>query len=157
MQNILAYTAPSIRTQDAFYSAMGDARTSYIHARDIAAVAATALASPADHAGQTYELNGPQAVTSAELAHDISRVAGRKISFVNIPESAQRKSMLDLGMPQWQVDAVLDLQQYYVQGQGGDVTDVLERLIGRQAIRLDVFLAENQNQFRRSVPTDTNP
>jgi len=30
MQNILAYMAPSIRAQGAFYAAMGDARTSYI-------------------------------------------------------------------------------------------------------------------------------
>jgi uncharacterized protein YbjT (DUF2867 family) len=157
MRNILAYMAPSIRAQDAFYSAMGDARTSYIDARDIAAVAAKVLGSPADHARQIYELNGPEAVSNAELAHRISRVAGRKINFVNIPESAQRKSMLDLGMPLWQVDAVLDLQQYYVQGQGGEVTDVLERLIGRPAINLDAFLAEHQDHFRRFVPAQTNP
>jgi uncharacterized protein YbjT (DUF2867 family) len=35
MQNVLAFYAPSIRSQGAFYAAMGDARTSYIDVRDI--------------------------------------------------------------------------------------------------------------------------
>src|SRR5262252_4204738 len=40
MQNILTYYAPSIRSQGAFYGAMGNARTSFIDVRDVAAVAA---------------------------------------------------------------------------------------------------------------------
>src|SRR5690242_14606599 len=55
MQNILAFYAPSIRAQAAFYAAMDNARTSYIDVRDVAAVAANALQSR-EHDGQTYEL-----------------------------------------------------------------------------------------------------
>src|ERR1039457_40136 len=57
MQNVLMYYAPAIRTQGAFYSAMGNARTSYLDVRDVAAVAAKALRS-SEHDGKTYELNG---------------------------------------------------------------------------------------------------
>jgi uncharacterized protein YbjT (DUF2867 family) len=151
MQNILAYMAPSIRAQGAFYAAMGNARTSFLDLRDIAAVAANALAAPDSHAGKVYELHGPEAITNAELAERISRVAGRTVKYVDIPEAAQRKSMLDMGMPQWQVDALLDLQQYYVQGQGGEVTDVLPTLLGRPAKRLDVFLEEFKAGFRNDT------
>jgi uncharacterized protein YbjT (DUF2867 family) len=111
-------------------------------------VAAKALAAPDSHAGKVYELNGPEAVSNAELAERISRVAGRTVKYVDIPEAAQRKSMLDMGMPRWQVDALLELQQYYVKGQGGQVTDVLPRLLGRPAIRLDAFLEEFKGSFR---------
>lgn len=147
MQNILAYLAPSIRSQGAFYAAMGDARTSYLDVRDVARVTAKALVSPRRHAGETYELNGPEAVSYAELAGRITRVGGRPVTFVNIPEAAQRQSMLDLGMPEWQVSALLDLQQYYTTGQGGAVTDVLPRLLGQPPVMLNDFLEEFRDQF----------
>ena len=148
MQNILAYNAPSIRAQSAFYAAMGKARISYLDVRDLAAVMAKALASPGEYAEKIIELNGPEAVTNAELAERISRVAGRPVQFVDIPEAAQRKAMLDLGMPVWQVDALLDLQRYYTGGQGGEVTDVLPRLLGRPPKSLNEFLDEFKGSFR---------
>ena len=43
-QNILQYYAPSIRAEGAFYGAMGTARVSFLDIRDIATVAASALA-----------------------------------------------------------------------------------------------------------------
>jgi uncharacterized protein YbjT (DUF2867 family) len=148
MQNILTYLAPRIRAQGAIYAAMGNARTSYLDVRDIAAVIAKILIAPAAHAGKTYELNGPEAVTYGELAARISKVAGREVKFVDIPESAQRKAMLDLGMPEWQVNALLELQEYYVAGNGGHVTDELPRLLGRGPISLDQFLLEFHDEFR---------
>jgi uncharacterized protein YbjT (DUF2867 family) len=147
MQNILAYNAPSIRTQGSFYAALGDARISHLDVRDIAAVVARILNSPGDHTGRTYELNGPQAVSNAELAKRISAATGRTVSYVDIPESVQRKNMLDLGMPEWQVNALLELQQYYVQGGANKVTDVLPNLLGRPPVHLDSFLAEFKEHF----------
>jgi uncharacterized protein YbjT (DUF2867 family) len=151
MQNILAYSAPSIRAQGAFYAAMGNARTSLVDVRDIAAVSARVLASPAAHQGKTYELNGPEAVTNGELARRISRVAGRPVQFVDIPEAAQRKAMLEMGMPEWQVTALLELQQYYTGGKGGEVTDVLPKLLGRAPVALDQFLSEFKDSFREQA------
>ena len=151
MQNILAFIAPSIRQQGAFYAAMGDARVSYLDLRDIGAVIAKSLVSPEDHIGQTYELNGPEAVTQSELAERISRACERRVKFVDIPESAQRQSMLDIGMPEWQVRALLDLQRYYTGGQGGEVTDTLPRLLGRSPITLDRFLTEFNGSFNAAA------
>jgi uncharacterized protein YbjT (DUF2867 family) len=147
MQNIVAFDAPSIRQQGAFYAAMGEARVSYLDLRDIGAVIAKTLVAPKQHAGQIYELNGPEAVTQTELAGKISRACGRPVKFVDIPAEAQRKAMLEQGMPQWQVDALLDLQRYYTGGQGGEVTDVLPRLLGRPPITLDQFLMEFKDSF----------
>jgi len=147
LQNITAYNAPSIREQGAFYAATGSARYSFLDVRDVAAVAAKVLTSPAAHAGKIYELNGPEAVTNAQLAERISRVANRTVTFVDIPEAAQRKAMLDLGMPEWQVNALLELQQYYVNGQGGEVDGVLQQLLGRAPVTLDQFLEEFRDSF----------
>jgi uncharacterized protein YbjT (DUF2867 family) len=147
MQNVLTYFAPSIRTQGAFYSSMGNARTSYLDVRDIAVVAAKALHG-GEHDGQTYELNGPEALAYAEVADKISKHAKISIKYVDIPLEAQRKAMLDQGMPEWQVTALLELQEYYTNGNGGVVDGLLERLLGRPPIRMNAFLQEYAGEFR---------
>jgi len=146
MQNVLTYFAPSIRAQGAFYGAMGNARTSYLDVRDIAAVAAAALRG--EHDGKTYELNGPEALTYTEVAEKISRHAGIAAHYVDIPAEAQRQAMLDQGMSEWLVNALLELQEYYAGGQGGTVDGVLAGLLGRSPITMDRFLKEFAGEFR---------
>ena len=141
MQNILTYYAPSIRSQGAFYAAMGNGRTSFIDVRDVAAVAARTLTSPG-HAGKTYELNGPEALTYAEVAGKITRASGRTVQYVDIPVAQQKQAMLDQHMPDWQVTALLDLQAYYTGGKGSDVDDVVSTDLGRAPAAMDQFLAE---------------
>jgi uncharacterized protein YbjT (DUF2867 family) len=147
MQNVLTYYAPSIRAEGAFYGAMGNARTSYLDVRDIAVVASKALQG-GQHDAQTYELNGPEALTYAEVAEKISRHAGISAKYVDIPAEAQRKAMLDQGMPEWQVTALLDLQEYYTGGKGRTLDGLLERLLGRPPARMDAFLQEYTGEFR---------
>jgi len=147
LQNVLTYYAPSIRAQGAFYGSVGNARTSYLDVRDIAAVAAKALTGN-EHEGKTYELNGPEALTCTQVAERISKHAGIAARYVDIPVEAQRKAMLDQGMPEWQVTALLDLQAYYTSGKGGTVDGLLERLLGRPAVTIDKFLPEFAGEFR---------
>jgi uncharacterized protein YbjT (DUF2867 family) len=100
------------------------------------------------HAGKTYELNGPEAISNGELAKRISKVAGRAVNYVDIPESAQREAMLGLGMPEWQVTALLELQQYYRQGGGAKTDSLLQTLIERAPVTLDQYLVANAREFR---------
>ena len=151
MQNILAYFAPTIRAQGAFYQSTGTAKISHIDVHDVAAVAAKALFSPSDHSNQTYELNGPEALSHADIAERISKVAGRKIQYVDIPIESQRKSLLDLGMAEWQVGALLELQEYYAAGKCAATNNLVARLLGRAPITLDSFLAENAGSFREQA------
>jgi uncharacterized protein YbjT (DUF2867 family) len=149
MQNLFTSAAPTVRTQGAFYAAMGNAKMSMIDMRDIATVVVNVLREPAAHAGKSYELNGPEALTFTEVATKFSRATGRPVQYVDIEEAAQRKALQDQGLPEWLVTALLDLQQYYtVAKKGGDVTDDLQRLLGRTPITLDQFLDENKESFR---------
>lgn len=151
MQNILTYYAPSIRAQGAFYGALGNARTSYVDVRDIAAVAALALGCgqhEGEHDGETYELNGPEALTAAEVAQKISRHAGIPARYVDMPAAEQRQAMIDQALPQWLVTALFDLQEFYAAGKGATVDGLLERLIGRPAITMNRFLSDHAGNFR---------
>jgi len=125
---------------------------SYIDVRDVAAAAAKTLVGK-EHSGKIYELNGPEALTASEVAEKIAKHSRRPVKYVDIPMEAQRKSMLDLGMPAWQVTALLDLQLYYVNGKGGEVDDVLLRMIARPPVTMDEFLAENTGEFREQSAT----
>jgi hypothetical protein len=93
-------------------------------------------------------LNGPEALSCAEVAEKISRHAGIAARYVNIPVEAQRKAMLDQGMPAWQVTALVELQEYYTGGKGGTVDGVLQGLLGRAPITMDQFLKEFAAEFR---------
>jgi uncharacterized protein YbjT (DUF2867 family) len=149
MQNVAAFYAPSIRAEGAFYAAMRSARVCYIDVRDVAAVAAKALRGESD--GEVFELHGPEGLTCADVAEKISRHAGVSARFVDIPAAAQRQSMLALGMPEWQVTALLELQEYYtVAGKGGTPDGTLERLLGRAPRNMEQFIRENATAFRSS-------
>ncbi len=147
MQNTITYLAPSIRSQGAFYDAMGDAKTSLVDVRDVAAVAAKALTTEG-LAGQIYELNGPEALTQDEIAKRIAEKSGRAVSHVNIPREAHQKAMLDLGMPEWQVKALIELQDYYVSGRAAAVDGLIGKLLTRPARTMDQFLTEFAGEFR---------
>jgi uncharacterized protein YbjT (DUF2867 family) len=146
-QNVVAFFAPTIRTQGAFYNSMRDTKNSFLDVQDIAAVAAKSLAA-GEHAGKIYELNGPEAISYTELAKKVSKVAGREVKYVDIPMDAQKKALLDQGMPEWLTTALLDLQQYYVNGKGGETDGLLQKLLGRAPITMDEFLKENVAEFR---------
>jgi uncharacterized protein YbjT (DUF2867 family) len=146
-QNVLTYFAPSIRAQGVFYGSMSQGRVSFLDVRDIASVAAKTLAG-GQHSGKTYELNGPVALSYAEVAEKITKHAGRAVQYVDIPAEAQRKAMLDQGMPAWQVEALLDLQDFYTSGKGGEVDQLLPNLLGRPPITMDRFLSESAAEFR---------
>ncbi len=148
MQNIVAYNASTIRADRAFYAAMGDAKTSLIDVRDIGDIAAMILGDPRPHAGKTYELNGPEALSNADIAARISHVTGTTISFVDIPEDAQRQAMLGQGMPEWQVTAILELQEYYRSGDCAAIDDTVAQLLGRPARALDGYLREVATAFQ---------
>jgi uncharacterized protein YbjT (DUF2867 family) len=151
MQNLIAYFAPSIRAQGAFYQSTGNAKVSHIDMRDIAVAAAKILSSPAHHSGKIYELNGAEALSYAEIAEKISKATGRKVQYVDIPANAQRKALLDMGMPDFLVTALLELQEYYASGKASKVDGTLESLIPRAPTTMDEFLKEFADQFRQQA------
>ena len=138
MQNLVNYNAGTIRSQNAFYGCQGNGAVSVVDIRDIAAVAVIVLAATG-HEGKSYSLTGGEALTNGHVAEKISRVAGRKISYVDLPPAEFKKALLTAGMPEWSADALLDLQRLYREGKASSVSDDVERLTGRKPITFDQF------------------
>jgi uncharacterized protein YbjT (DUF2867 family) len=138
MQNLVNYNAGTIRSQNAFYGCQGNGAVSVVDIRDIAAAAVIVLAATG-HEGQSYALTGGEALTNGHVAEKISRVAERKISYVDLPPAEFKKAILSAGMPGWSADALLDLQRLYREGKASVVTNDVERLTGRKPITFDQF------------------
>lgn len=83
----------------------GTGRCAAVARDDVAEAAAAVLARPGPHAGRTYDLTGPQALTLAEVAATISRVRGRDVTFHDETVDEAYASRAGYGAPGWQVDA----------------------------------------------------
>jgi uncharacterized protein YbjT (DUF2867 family) len=147
MQNLVNYNAGTIGSQNAFYGCQGNGTVSIVDIRDIAAVAVIVLAATG-HEGKSYALTGGEALTNEQVAEKISHVAGRKISYVDLPPAELKKGMLSTGAPEWSADALLDLQRFYREGKASLVTDDVERLTGHRPITVDRFANDYAFAFR---------
>jgi len=115
MQGLLAF-APTIKAEGRFYAAVGDARVSVVDVRDIAAVAAAALTDDG-HAGRTYTLTGPEALSHADMAAKLSDALGHAITFVDVPPEAMRGALSQMKMPAWQADGLIEDYAHYHRGE----------------------------------------
>ncbi len=145
-QNYLGY-ADTIKTQNAFYAPMGDGKVSLIDTRDIAAVAVAAL-TQSGHAGKKYALTGGESLSNSEIAAIFSEVLGREISYVDVPEAKARQQMLDLGMPAWLVDAVMELNAIGKAGYLAQVSPSVEQITQRPPLTFRQFAEQNQAAFK---------
>lgn len=146
MQNIVNYNAATINSQNSFYGSEGEGRVSYIDLRDVAAVAVKALTEDG-HVGKAYTLTGPEALTNTEVAQVLSDEVGREIRFVNLPPADLRQALLAAGVPEWNVDALLDLQRLYREGKAKTVTDDVEQILGRKPINFAQFSRDYKYAF----------
>ena len=137
MQNLVNYNAGTIGSQNAFYGCQGNGAVSVVDIRDIAAVAVIVLAATGRE-GKSYSLTGGESLTNGQVGK-FSRVAGRKISYVDLLPAEFKKALLSAGMPEWSADALLDLQRFYREGKASPVSDDIERLTGRKPITFDQF------------------
>jgi len=147
MQNLVNYNAGTIRSQNAFYGCQGNGAVSIIDIRDIAAAAVIVLAATG-HEGKSYALTGGESLTNEEIAEKISRVAGRKISYVDLPAAELKKGILSTGTSEWSADALIDLQRLYREGKASLVTDDVERLTRHKPIAFDQFARDYAFAFQ---------
>jgi predicted outer membrane repeat protein len=146
MQNYATYQGAAIRAENRFYQPT-EHKTSHVDVRDIAAVAVRALTS-SGHEGKAYELTGPEALTHAEVAAKLSAATGRKIEAVIVPPAAMRPAMLAQGMPEFYVEALLDLERVYGAGAGAEITGDVERVLGRKPHTFDEYLRDHIQAFQ---------
>ncbi len=140
MENFINYYPPA--KDGNIYLPFGQGAVSWVAGADVAAVAAAALTRPG-HENQAYTLTGSEALTITQVANILGEVSGRKVQHVDVPEAAARKAMLDLGMPAWMVDGMMELHAIGKAGYAAAVSDTVQKLIGRAPLSFAQFAQQN--------------
>ena len=148
MQNMLG-NAASIQSQGAIYMPEGDTQVSEVDVRDIAQVAAAALTG-AGHEGQTYTLSGPESLTNAEKAQRLSEALNKPVAYVPLPDAQWKGALMGYGVPEWQVDALINLIHFYQTGAASEVTPWVETVTGHPPISYRQFLQDYKPAFQSS-------
>ncbi len=136
-----------IRSESAFYGASGQGQTAYVSAADVAASAAEILMDPRRHAGKTYVLTGPEALSDGAVAEVVSRALGREVRYVDLSPQELSAALRNGGAPAWMVEAIVGLEGVKSNGRAGRVSPALEQLIGRPGERYEEFVERNRQAF----------
>jgi uncharacterized protein YbjT (DUF2867 family) len=151
MQNFIILHSHSIKKNNAFNMAVGDAKVSIIDVRDIAAVAVKALIEAGKndrHNGKVYTITGPEALSYYQIAKILSNVTGREISYVNLSEGDFRRSLKEAGVDDWFIFVVLlMLDSYYKKGIAAQITNSVEEVTGRKPISFSQFVNDHVQAF----------
>jgi uncharacterized protein YbjT (DUF2867 family) len=145
IQNFLA-NAPTIKEQDKFFLPMGTGRTAMVDCRDIGAVTATVLTTPG-HAGQRYELTGPEVLSFGDAAARISAALGRTVQYIDVPMPAYRQTLARFLTNEWHLNAVLELFGEIAASHDARTTDTVRRLTGRAPGSLQDFISQHRAVF----------
>jgi uncharacterized protein YbjT (DUF2867 family) len=120
----------------------GDGRAAVVAHADIARAATAVLLEPDAHAGMTYTLTGPEALSVSEAAALATEVTGRPFTFHDETVEEAYRSRAAYGAPDWQVDAWVSTYTAIRAGELAEVTGDVERLTGRRPMSLREYLEE---------------
>lgn len=126
----------------------GNGKTTFLDARDAAAVAALAIRQPDQHRNVVHHLTGPAALSMTEVAAALTAHLGHRVAYTHpsLPAFAKRLRQRGLG---WDtigfMSAVYTLTRL---GRNQPITDEVARLLGRQPIDLDRFLHDSTWRWR---------
>lgn len=128
----------------------GDGRFAGVTRDDIADVATTILtAAPGTHDGRTYDLTGPQSLSFAELAEELSRATGRPIRYHAETVEEAYASRAGYGAPAWQVEGWVTTYLAVANGELEKVTGDVAAVTGKPPMSFAEFLASDPPELRR--------
>jgi len=145
LQNFINFHSQTIKQYNGFYLATGEAKLSMLDINDLGEVVALALTSD-EHFGKTYELS-EITYTNEILAKTLSQVLGRKVSYIDIPEEKAKESMLSNHMPEWMVNAMMELNYITKQGWTAGYSDDFKNITGREYTSAETFFKTNKLAF----------
>jgi uncharacterized protein YbjT (DUF2867 family) len=148
MQNFINFHSPSIKSNNAFYVPLEDAKVSLVDVRDIAAVAVKSLTDDKHNNNKTYLITGPEALSYHQAAEILSNATGKKISYVNISEEEAREAMKEMGMSDWLINTISELSDYFRKGNASQISSAVEEVTGKKPISFSQFAKDYVEAFR---------
>ncbi|MGW4476626.1 NAD(P)H-binding protein [Nonomuraea sp. NPDC004354] len=139
--NKLDFWGESIRREGVVRNAYPDGVGVPIHEADIAEVATIALLEDG-HAGQAYDLTGPEALTHRQQAQAIGTGLGRAIAFEGLTYGQARQAYIEAGLPMEIAEFILGYQAEYAE-EPLSVSPTFEQVAGRKGRTLAQWAADH--------------
>ncbi|MFB4294221.1 NAD(P)H-binding protein [Nonomuraea sp. ATR24] len=137
--------APAIRAGDTVPAAFPAASLAQVDEHDVASVVAAAVLDDG-HAGRTYELSGPQALTTVERVAILGEVLGRTLRFAELSPQELRAELL-AGHPPAVADAMIDVLAAAT-GTTAPILPGVRQATGRLPHAYAEWAARNAGRFR---------
>jgi uncharacterized protein YbjT (DUF2867 family) len=131
MQNFINYYGVHPNKGGEIHLPHGRGKAAWVDARDVGEAAAKVL-STEGYEGKTFDLTGPEALTTEEVLAILSEVLGHKYKYVDVPEDAARKAMEGSKIPLWLVDAFMELHALVRNGHAATLADGVQSILGRE-------------------------
>lgn len=127
----------------------GGQSTSFVDTRDIAEVATAALLD-SGHAGRSYTLTGPQALSWAQVTGLLGKTAGHHVRHVDPPLSDYLRARSDKGAAKAAVDYYERIYTSIQQGRTSIISSDVEQVTRHSPRTFSAFVEENKNVWRRA-------
>ncbi|MEU9086662.1 NAD(P)H-binding protein [Streptomyces sp. NPDC048357] len=137
--------AESVRTKRTVFAPFGDVALPVIDPADIAGVAAAALREDG-HAGRTYDLTGPEAISPRWQAAVISKALGEAVTFVELSREDAHAHMAQF-MPEEVIGGTLDVLGVPLSAER-EISPDVESVLHRPAKSFGDWVARNLPAFR---------
>ncbi|MFE2136528.1 NAD(P)H-binding protein [Streptomyces sp. NPDC059466] len=137
--------AESVRADRTVFAPFGDVALPVVDPADIAAAAAVVLREDG-HAGRTYELTGPEAITPRRQAEVIAEATGDEVTFVELTREAAHAHMAQF-MPEEVIPGTLDILGEPLSAEQRVSPDV-ERILSRPATPFSGWVARSLPAFK---------
>ena len=125
----------------------GDGAVSAVVRDDIADVVVAVLLGDG-HDGVTYDVTGPAALTLAEIAAELSAVAGREVRYENETIEQAYASRAHYGAPHWEVTGWVSSYAAIGAGEMATVSDTVDRVAGHPATSFAALLRRYPDSYR---------
>lgn len=131
----------------------GDGRVAAVARDDIADAAAQVLVAGREHAGRSYDLTGPEALTLQDVASVMAQACARAITYVPETLAEAYASRAHYGAPDWQVEAWVSTYTAIAAGELNVVSDHVGALTGHPPIGLAEYLVRDPDALARLRPS----
>ena len=145
MQNTMM-AAQTIATDGVIYMNMKDGKLGMIDIRDIVD-SALAVLTGSGYEGKNYILTGPEPISFHDVARTFSRVLGKDVKYVNVPDEAALQSMVGMGVPEWIAQGYAELAQGFSENFANRATENVENLTGHPARSFEQFARDFAQAF----------
>eukprot|EP00004_Rigifila_ramosa_P010359 TRINITY_DN221_c0_g1_i8.p1 TRINITY_DN221_c0_g1~~TRINITY_DN221_c0_g1_i8.p1 ORF type:complete len:414 (-),score=90.25 TRINITY_DN221_c0_g1_i8:59-1258(-) len=120
---------------------------SAIAVSDIGEAAAVIIAEgPRKHGGKTYSLTAAPS-SADDVAAAFAAALGKPVDYVQVPEAGVTQALLGMGMEDWQVEGVLELNRRIDAGTYVFPSD-FKAIVGREPLTIQQWVAQVAGAFR---------